>query len=321
MSRNVPRRAFLGGVGAMAGATMTGGMAAADEGKPAPEVRYEWLKPAEADQAIADCPTLFQPLGTIEWHGLHNCVGVDAMKAHALCCQAAQRGGGIVAPALYGGVGGVAQPHTFVMESENDVFSNLLRAWVEKLCKEAVRNGFKAVIILTGHYGAAQQIVVREMGVRMTRALGVPVLGTPEYWLALDEGYHGDHAAWGETSLMMHLYPETVDLDRLGDPPHQGVGGLDPKEHASAEDGRRLAEAIINRLATLSTNMPTWDAETIRQFAEAEAAIVGRQLTMAGESGNSWRAWRHVKNGTLDAYPQLLVEEKFDEVKGLAELM
>ena len=52
-----------------------------------------------------------------------------------------------------------------------------------------VRDGFKAIIILTGHYGAAQQIIVREAAVRMSRALAVPVLGTPEYWLALDVGY------------------------------------------------------------------------------------------------------------------------------------
>jgi creatinine amidohydrolase/Fe(II)-dependent formamide hydrolase-like protein len=38
--------------------------------------------------------------------------------------------------------------------------SLLVRGWVEKLVREAVRQGFRAVIILTGHYGAAQQIVV-----------------------------------------------------------------------------------------------------------------------------------------------------------------
>ena len=46
----------------------------------------------------------------------------------------------------------------------------------------------------------------------LKRTLGVPVLGTPEYFLALDAGYHGDHAAWGETSLMLYLDPETVEL-------------------------------------------------------------------------------------------------------------
>ena len=196
------------------------------------------------------CGTLFQPLGTIEWHGLHNIVGLDAIKAHHLCMRAAERGGGLVAPAVYGGVGGLDQPHTFVMEPENDVHSVLLRAWLEKLGTEAARQGFRALIFLTGHYGAAQQIVVRDTAVRLSRSLGIPVLGTPEYMLALDVGYLGDHAAWGETSLMLYLDPDSVDLSRLGAPPHQGVGGRDPRE-ATRADGEKLAETIIDRLSRL----------------------------------------------------------------------
>jgi len=136
--------------------------------------------------------------GTIEWHGVHNVLGVDAIKAHALCLRAAQKGGAWSAPPVFGGVGGLSEPHTFILDPEEDVFSKHLRPWLEQLCREMARDGFRAIIILTGHYGAAQQIVVRETAVRMSRALGLPVLGTPEYWLALDEGYTGDHAAWAK---------------------------------------------------------------------------------------------------------------------------
>ncbi len=224
----------------------------------------------------------------------------------------------MVAPALYGGVGGLSQPHTFIMDPENNVFSRLLRPWLEQLCREMARDGFKAIIMLTGHYGAAQQIVVRETAVRMSRALAIPVLGTPEYWLALDEGYTGDHAAWGETSLMMHLYPDTVDLSRLGDPPYRGVGGRDPKE-SSAEDGRRLTETIVSRLATLAPKMPTWDYETLDRFIDAEAALVARQLAAPrGESkGAIWTAWRNVAEVMRD-YGKHLAEGRFDAIKAAA---
>ena len=94
------------------------------------EVRLEYLRPKELKEAQTKCPTIFQPLGTIEWHGVHNCVGVDSLKAHALCVRAAQKGGGLVSPTLYGGVGGVKQPHTFVMDEENNVFSKLLKPWL-----------------------------------------------------------------------------------------------------------------------------------------------------------------------------------------------
>ena len=311
------RRAFVTGLGA--GAVLGTTSSAAEEQAAGAEVRLEHLRPRQIEAAMRACPTLFQPLGTVEWHGLHNIVGLDALKAHMLCVRAAQRGGGLVAPPLFGGVGGLDQPHTFVMEPENDVFSVLLRPWVEKLCREAVRQGFRAVIVLTGHYGAAQQIVVRDLAVRMTRVLGVPVLGTPEYFLALDVGYLGDHAAWGETSLMMYLDPPSVDLSQLGKEPHQGVGGRDPKRFATRADGEKLAQSIVGRLASLARQMPTWDAATVRRFADAEAALVNRQMSLAADKKQLWAAWQNVAKGAFSDYGRLLDERRFEDIVALVE--
>lgn len=310
MSHSIKRRDFLA-------SGLTAALAAyapaAEQPLPAAEVRLELLRPDQIDSIQTLCPTVFQPLGTIEWHGVHNVVGVDAVKAHALCVRAAQSGGGLVAPALFGGVGGLDQPHTFVMEPENSVFSNLLRPWLEQLCCEMARDGFKAVIILTGHYGAAQQIVVRETAVRMSRALGIPVLGTPEYLLAIDVNYTGDHAAWGETSLMMHLFPSTVDLSLLGDPPYRGVGGRDPKQ-SSAKDGKLLTDTIVSRLAVLAKAMPTWDYPTLDKFIEAEAALVAMQLSAPRGRDKVWAAWKNVASAMRD-YGKNLAEGRFDLIK------
>jgi creatinine amidohydrolase len=319
MNREFGRRAFLGA--AAAGALLGSASAAKESNSPdSPaerEVRLEFLRPKEINQAQADCSTIFQPLGTIEWHGVHNVVGLDAVKAHALCIRAAQRGGGLVSPALFGGVGGLSEPHTFVMEPENSVFSNLLRPWLEQLCREMKRDGFEAIIILTGHYGAAQQIVVRETAVRMSRALGIPVLGTPEYMLAIDVNYTGDHAAWGETSLMMHLYPDTVDLSRLGEPPHKGVGGRDPRQ-SSAKDGQTITETIVSRLAALAKRMPAWDNATLDRFIDAEAALVAKQLSAPRGAGNVWTAWRNIATAMRN-YGSDLAEGRFEQIKTAVE--
>ncbi len=316
MNRKLRRREFLGtaAAGVLLGSHSIARQVNNTGTTPQREVRLEFLRPRELQDAQAACPTIFQPLGTIEWHGVHNVVGVDSMKAHALCVRAAQAGGGLVAPALYGGVGGVNQPHTFIMDPENNVFSRLLRPWLEQLCREMARNGFRAIIILTGHYGAAQQIVVRETAVRMSRALGIPVLGTPEYMLALDVDYTGDHGAWGETSLMMHLYPETVDLSRLGEAPHKGVGGRDPKTEASAEDGRLITKTIVSRLAILARKMPTWDYKTLEQFIDSESTLVARQLSAPKGKGSVWTAWRNV-GSVMRNYGRQLAEERFEEIK------
>ena len=48
------------------------------------EVRYERLRPAQIVARREACPVAYLPIGTIEWHGEHNPVGLDTLKMHAL---------------------------------------------------------------------------------------------------------------------------------------------------------------------------------------------------------------------------------------------
>ena len=87
------------------------------------------------------------------------------------------------------------------------------------------------------------------------------VAGLGLWEVTLSEGPESstDHAAKWETSNMMHLHPEAVDLSELGTgplnlemKPPDGIGGLDPRQHASARVGERnieLAAAAIGRKA------------------------------------------------------------------------
>jgi creatinine amidohydrolase len=67
------------------------------------EVRYERLRPKQIVAAREACPAAYLPLGTIEWHGFHNPVGLDTMKAHALAVRCAEASGGLVLPPLWYG--------------------------------------------------------------------------------------------------------------------------------------------------------------------------------------------------------------------------
>ena len=59
-----------------------------------------------------------------------------------------------------------------------------------------------------------------------------------------DDGKSGDHAAKFETSLMLALYPEMVDMERLDkdiSKPNIGVfGDEDPRTGASSEFGNQI---------------------------------------------------------------------------------
>ena len=279
------------------------------------DCQWELMLPEEFDRAMEKLPVCFMPLGTVEWHGFHNALGLDSLKAHTLCIEAARQAeGGIVHPPLYGGMGGLNEPATVKIEPEMSWENSLLRPWLEKLCSEFHRQGFKAIIMLTGHYGHNQQIVVRETAARMSERLQIPILGTPEYWLAMDIGYLGDHAGIGETSLLWHLHPDLVAIDRIDADPVYGKNDT-IKDGSSQELGKAYAECITGRLATLSRAMPGWDAETLAAFIEAERALVSAQVRGWRETA-AWHAWQNPE--AMKIYGARLVEGDFDAIKEMA---
>jgi creatinine amidohydrolase len=281
------------------------------------EIQWERMLPVEFRAAMAALPVVFLPLGTVEWHGEHNALGLDALKAHELCVRAAhQAGGGIVHPPLYGGMGGLDKPATVVMEGEYAWENTLLRPWLEKLCGEFQRIGFKAALILTGHYGHNQQIVVRETAARMAERLQMPILGMPEYWLAHDLGYLGDHAGIGETSLLWHLHSELVAIERIRSDPDYGRDDRIEKG-ASPALGQHYAALIIERLARLATAMPHWSTDQLTACIRAERAIVSAQVR-GWRTEHPWAAWRKIGGGQLTGYGRLLVEQRFAEIEMLA---
>ena len=279
-------------------------------------VQWERMLPAEFQLAFEKLPVVFLPLGTVEWHGEHDALGLDALKAHALCIGAAKKSGGIVHPPLYGGMGGLNKPATVKMEPENSWENYLLRPWLEKMCSEFHRLGFKAIIMLTGHYGHNQQIVVREVATRMTERLQVSVLGIPEYWLALDAGYLGDHAGIGETSLLWHLEPDLVAIDRIKIDPDYGKDGV-IESGSSPELGKKYADLIITRLASLAQSMPGWNAEKRDAFAQAENAILSVQLR-GWRLQQPWAAWQNIHLEDVTDYSRLLVDEQFEKISILS---
>jgi len=109
--------------------------------------------------------------------------------------------------------------------------------------------GFRVIIGVSGH-NIPEQIQMVDRALEPVVADGtVAGMGLWEISLTDSEDARTDHAAKWETSDMLYFYPELVDLKALGDgplaermQPPDGIGGLDPRQHASAEIGRRKAE-------------------------------------------------------------------------------
>jgi creatinine amidohydrolase len=91
-------------------------------------VRYERLRPAQIVARRQACPVAWVPIGTIEWHGEHNPVGLDTLKIHALLERCALEIGGLVLPPLYYG----ECREQALMEANAATESRLPSAWASK---------------------------------------------------------------------------------------------------------------------------------------------------------------------------------------------
>lgn len=221
------------------------------------DIQMQFLRPAQLEKAIRQFPVVYVPFGLIEWHGQHLPLGNDALKAHAILVKTAEQFGGTVYPPIYFHDG---FPQQFLVPVLTELFQRLKRT------------GFRVIIGVSGH-NVRGQIGMIDKALEPVLADGtVAGIGLWEITLSQGEESGTDHAAKWETSNMMFFYPELVDLEALGKgplapnmKPPDGIGGLDPRKHASAEIGRRNVElasrAIGKKAKELLDKLPARTSE------------------------------------------------------------
>jgi creatinine amidohydrolase len=216
------------------------------------EVQMQFMRPGQLEAAARRFPVVYVPFGLIEWHGRHLPLGNDALKAHGILVKCAERFGGAVYPPVYFHEG-------FPKEH--------LRPLLTELFQRLKRTGFRVIIGVSGH-NVKGQITMIDEALKPTLADG-SAQGVGLWEVTLSQGPESstDHAAKWETSNMMFFYPELVDLAALGMGPlapnmkaPDGIGGLDPRQHASAKVGQRnielAAEAIGRKAQGLLASLP-----------------------------------------------------------------
>ncbi len=236
------------------------------------EVRYAYLRPSQIVEKRKACPVAYIPIGTLEWHGEHNPVGADTLQAEGLALLCARKGGGLVFPPLYYG----ESRSESLMESgaqDKDAIAKAMELPPENffpdkmpfLPTEQVLNyqrlllhmlaeveslGFKVGVLVAGHYPLidhARSAVLLFNQRRYSKYHGMLAWACVDYLLVRDKYPNaGDHAGGWETSHLLALHPECVDMDVLPpkDRPLVGVmvmGDFFPQD-ATAEFGRKTLE-------------------------------------------------------------------------------
>jgi len=247
----IPRRDFVrAATAATVGLTLSKyATTAADmKNNPKPElspaVQMQFMRPGQLEKALRDFPVTYVPFGPVEWHGRHLPLGTDALKAHGILVKTAEQFGGVVYPPVYFHEG---FPREFLVPVLTELFKRLKKT------------GCRVILGVSGHNVQGQIDMINKALEPVVADGTVAGIGLWEITLSRGPESNTDHAAKWETSDMMFFYPDLVDLSTLGHgplaprmKPPDGIGGLDPRKHASFEVGRRnveLASQAIGRKA------------------------------------------------------------------------
>jgi len=232
-------------------------------------VQYELLRPSEVRALRTKCPVAYIPVGSLEWHGVHNPLGTDGLKAHAICCEAARRYGGVVLPTLFLGILGDGRGwgpegwdgYTVTANDRTSLEETIFRA-----ARGLVANDWKVLVGVTGHDVAAQRDAIHEGIQRACKGTGSKGFGVMEgeNWQGgASMAYRMDHAGAWETSVMMFAHGERVclealrqqmdaggrsDLETTQMKEPEGVGGRNPLKHASFELGQAIVRFCAERI-------------------------------------------------------------------------
>ncbi|GLS34165.1 creatinine amidohydrolase [Mesorhizobium albiziae] len=244
-------------------------------------MRYELMLPHQLRRAIDENWPVVLPLGVLEYHGEHMAFGMDTIAVIKLVDLLEQEMQMVVLPPFYYGAASYAVEPP---ERNGSVHADAgkLALFAEELFLGLLRVGFRNIHGFIHHQTenfvagmptdlafkfAGRQAIFRFLEKQrgegwwgnneMADYYAQHATGSdPFNWIkihplmdaAIIAQYPFDHAGIGETSLMMALCPEAVDMDRF--PENKGWYTASAKD-ASAELGRKGRDLVLARMRTL----------------------------------------------------------------------
>ena len=247
-----------------------------------------WRLKAPELRALAKRDTVvIVPVASTEQHGPHLPTQVDCLLVGEIARRAAIQAYAtrptLTTPVVWSGLAEHHMSLGATISLDYPAFFALLRG----ICGSLARHGFRNVLLLNGHGGniAALTVAVNELAVE----LDAPI-ATTTYWLLAEQEFANilekqtnvRHACEAETSMVLALRPELVDMSLAAEavgptaPELPDVAGTqaahrwqsfksrtshgvigDPRA-ATAEKGERLLQAAADAVSRLATNSEFW---------------------------------------------------------------
>lgn len=251
---------------------------------PEPHV-YSDLTWPEINDAVRDGRVILLPVGAIEQHGPHLPLETDVVTPARMCLEAARRtpAEALVMPAIPYGY----TEHVMDFPGTINIAWDHFIAYVLDVVKSVAYHGFRRIVIVNGHGSNDHllELVGRQANLK-TEATVATLTWTSlvkEAFAEVRESrFPGGcaHACELETSVALHLRPESVREDLVADelassldPPsefqwvdlmgsgpvvvnewtstYSATGTIGEPEHATAEKGRVVFEEAVERLVRL----------------------------------------------------------------------
>lgn len=180
----------------------------------------------DLEETLKKCKTVIIPVGIVEQHGYHLPLTTDIHNAVQPLIEAGERLNAVIAPSVNYGYSGGELTGTI------NINPNVLSTYINEICLEFIRNGFKNVIFFLGHGGAdtimavksaLQAILRRDKNISKEVTLSIlECYNLSKTWLEI-AGQNPEpdvHSGQVETALMMYWRPDLVQDDICMDEPY-----------------------------------------------------------------------------------------------------
>jgi creatinine amidohydrolase len=179
---------------------------------------FDELSMKEADKSARTGRAIIIPIGSVEEHGDHLPLCTDSLQPEYVALEVAKRTGCLVSPPLRYGVCNSTRnfPGTISIG-----FESLYRI-ARDIIEEFIRNGFRRILVLSGHAGqahmaalrlAAQEVIWNHENESAEQKPRIMVCSDYDFAYELRGKYFSDkdgHAGTIETSRVMAIRPELI---------------------------------------------------------------------------------------------------------------
>lgn len=238
---------------------------------------YGKVKPLNYDLVLL-------PWGATEPHNLHLPYLTDCILSHDIALDAAllaQEQYGVRCMVMPYVTAGAQNPGQRELDFCIHYRSETQKAILTDIVASLYAQGYRKLVIINGHGGNTFKGMIRDLSVDYPDFL----IASSEWFAVIPPRDYfdqpGDHADEVETSVMMHYHPELVNLEEAGNGDYKRFAspmlnekvawiprnwqrvsqdtGIGNPKLATAEKGKRYAEAVVKKYAQLFNELVNGD--------------------------------------------------------------